>query len=528
MPSAASSPLAVPAPRSPCALSRRAAGARWLVPLVLAALVCVVYGPALGWAFLYDDGIDLARGEGRSVVSLLTSAEGAYYYRPLPFLVWKGLHALLGRYDPFWFHLLPLLLHAVNTWLVYACGRELGLPRALALLAAALFALTPFHYQAVPWAGALFHPLVTTLVLGALLAYWRARTGHGRRWLAISLVAATLALFTQEYAVTLGLLVAGAEWLLWRRGLVRAPRPYALLYGALAAAFTLWWLAVPKWSRPLPADPLAQVPNALYLLQALLWPVALLWRWAPPALLAHPAAVVAAVGVPLVALGGWLYGRAGRGEWSAVAPGWAAITALPVLATLPWEYLRDGPRLYYLPSAGIALGWAALGLLLPRQGARRHLALAALALLYGAALTHSLAFLAERWRFYAEGSALLREAVALVQAAPPGGRVVFVNLPAWRAPETPALPLGTTGVTYVPEYVHLAQALHVNGAPPRPVESVACPDLLPGGWPLHYGPHGRRVARAELANLSPGAWAVYAVQYHPPRWERVDPAALAP
>jgi hypothetical protein len=105
---------------------------------------------------------------------------------------------------------------------------------------------------------------------------------------------------------------------------------------------------------------------------------------------------------------------------------------------------------------------------------------------------------------------------------------VFVNLPAWRAPETPALPLGTTGVTYVPEYVHLAQALHVNGAPARPVESVACPDLLPGGWPLHYGPHGRRVARAELADLSAGAWTVYAVQYHPLRWERVAPATLAP
>ncbi|HLI27456.1 MAG TPA: hypothetical protein VKZ60_10310 [Chloroflexota bacterium] len=496
------------------------------MPVALAALVFAVYGPALGWAFLYDDGIDLARGETRGVVSLLTSAEGAYYYRPLPFLVWKGLHALLGRYDPFWFHLLPLLLHAANAWLVYAVGRGLGLPSGAALLAAGLFALTPFHYQAVPWAGALFHPLVTTLLLAALAAYWRARTGHGQRWLAASLAAATLALFTQEYAVTLGLLIAGAEWLLWRRRRVRAPRPYTLLYGALAAAFALWWLAVPKWPRPLLADPLAQAPNGLYLLQALLWPVALLWRWAPPALLAQPTVVVAAVGIPLVALGTGLYGRAGRGEWAVVALGWAAITALPVLATLPWEYLRDGPRLYYLPSVGIALGWAALGLLLPPTGGRRRVALAALALLYGAALGHSVAFLAERWRFYAEGSALLHEAVTLAQAAPPGARIVFVNLPAWRAPETPALPLGTTGVTYVPEYVLLAQALHVNGAPARPVESVACPDVLAGGWPLHYGPHGRRVGREELAALSAGAWAVYAVQYHPLRWERLAPAAL--
>ena len=536
-PSCPAPPSLAPVPASQVAVQR--AGPRlpvrlrpWAWPaatlLLIGGLVFAVYGPALGWAFMYDDGIDLARGETRSVLSLLTSAEGAYYYRPLPFLLWKGLHALLGRYDPFWFHLLPLLLHTVNAWLVYGFGRGLGLPRPAAWLAAGLFVLTPFHYQAVPWAGALFHPLVTALMLGALLAYWRARSGYSRGWLAVSLVAAVLALFTQEYAVTLGLLVAGAEWLLWRRGDVRAPRPYALLYLGLAAVFALWWLAVPKWPRPLLPDPLAQAPNALYFLQATLWPIALLWRWAPPALVAQPATVVAAVGVPLVAVGSWQFWRAGRRLWVAVSLGWAAITALPVLATLPWEYLRDGPRLYYLPSVGIALGWAALVLLLPRRGPRRLAVASLLVLLYGAALGHSLAFLAERWAFYAEGSALLQEATALAHAAPRGARVVFANLPAWRAPETPAFPLGTTGVTYVPEYVLLAQSLYVNGATERAIESVACPDLLPGGWPLHYGPHGRPVGRAELAALSADAWAVYAVQYHPLRWARVDLGALVP
>ena len=41
--------------------------------------------------------------------------------------------------------------------------------------------------------------------------------------------------------------------------------------------------------------------------------------------------------------------------------------------------------------------------------------------------------------------------------------MLFVNLPAWRAPVEPAFPLGNTGVTFIPEYVLLGQALHVNG-----------------------------------------------------------------
>src|SRR4051794_15118430 len=63
--------------------------------LLLAALAVALYRDVLAYAFMYDDGLDLSRGEQRSVLSLLTSAEGAFYYRPLPFLIWKAMHALL-------------------------------------------------------------------------------------------------------------------------------------------------------------------------------------------------------------------------------------------------------------------------------------------------------------------------------------------------------------------------------------------------------------------------------------------------
>src|SRR5947199_293875 len=85
----------------------------------------------------------------------------------------------------------------------WALARLVGLGAAAATLAAGFFVTFPFHYQVVPWAGALFHPLVTALTLGALLAYREARVHGGAHWWALSLGCALLALFTQEYAVTL-------------------------------------------------------------------------------------------------------------------------------------------------------------------------------------------------------------------------------------------------------------------------------------------------------------------------------------
>jgi hypothetical protein len=176
------------------------------------------------------------------------------------------------------------------------------------------------------------------------------------------------------------------------------------------------------------------------------------------------------------------------------------------------EYLEDGSRLYYLPGVGIALAWAAVSQHFARAGWPRRAAQAALAALCIWGVWQSLEFLAVRRAMYADGTALLRHAAALTHGVPREGEVVFLNLPAWQAPVVPAFPLGNTGVTFVPEYVLLGQALYVNGAGPAAVESFASADL-PGGWPSHYGPHGPWLTGAELDVATQDASAVYVVRY---------------
>jgi hypothetical protein len=107
--------------------------------------------------------------------------------------------------------------------------------------------------------------------------------------------------------------------------------------------------------------------------------------------------------------------------------------------------------------------------------------------------------------------------------------VLFVNLPAWKAPVAPAFPLGNTGVTFIPEYVLLGQALHVNGGGRAASASLATRDL-PGGWPNHYGPHGRWASADEVAAAALTATLTYVVSYGPEgaRLEAWAPALSSP
>src|SRR5439155_5768931 len=96
----------------------------WLALVMCAGLVALVYGQALTFAFTFDDPLDLPRAEGRSVWSMLSSSEGYAYYRPIPFIIWKGLRALQGHYSQATLHGLTLAAHALGAWLLYLLLRR--------------------------------------------------------------------------------------------------------------------------------------------------------------------------------------------------------------------------------------------------------------------------------------------------------------------------------------------------------------------------------------------------------------------
>ena len=126
-------------------------------------------------------------------------------YRPLTILTFGIDWSLFGG-DPWWFHLVNVLMHAVATALVVLVTAQ-GLRPVPALTAGLVFAVHPVHVEAVANVVGRAEMLVAIGLLGAVLTarkYRAAETKHERiAWLAGTLVMVAWALHSKHDAVGL-------------------------------------------------------------------------------------------------------------------------------------------------------------------------------------------------------------------------------------------------------------------------------------------------------------------------------------
>ncbi len=154
-------------------------GIRFLTshPIWIAALVLACYANTLGNGFVFDDSAYLASEAVRALALgdlFGASWMGLELYRPLTLLS-LGLDCQLFGEAPWGYHLTNVLLHAVNSLLLYALARDLlGEDRA-ALWAALLYASHPLQTEVVAWISARGDLLASLLSLSAFLAHRRRR-----------------------------------------------------------------------------------------------------------------------------------------------------------------------------------------------------------------------------------------------------------------------------------------------------------------------------------------------------------------
>lgn len=124
-------------------------------------------------------------------------------YHPLTTLTYFFEYNWFGL-NPFPYHLLNVLLHLLNTWLVWKLAERLSGNRLTALIVCALFALHPMHVESVAWVAERKDVLYTAFYLLALLAYLRyLRTGFNKQAYAGALLLFLASLFSKSAAVTL-------------------------------------------------------------------------------------------------------------------------------------------------------------------------------------------------------------------------------------------------------------------------------------------------------------------------------------
>lgn len=139
----------------------------------IAALALACYANTLGNGFVFDDSAYLASDAVRSLaLGELFGASwmGLAWYRPLTLLS-LGLDFQLFGEASWGYHLTNVLLHAVNSLLLYALARALLGEDRTALWAALLYASHPLQTEVVAWVSARGDLLASLLFLSAFIAH---------------------------------------------------------------------------------------------------------------------------------------------------------------------------------------------------------------------------------------------------------------------------------------------------------------------------------------------------------------------
>ena len=145
--------------------------------IYIAAFALACYANTLGNGFVFDDSAYLASDAVRKLVVgdiFCSNWLGLELYRPLTLLSLGFDFQLFGE-APWGYHLTNVLLHAVNSLLLYALARDLLGEDRVALWAALLYASHPLQTEVVAWVSARGDLLASLLSLSALLAHRRRR-----------------------------------------------------------------------------------------------------------------------------------------------------------------------------------------------------------------------------------------------------------------------------------------------------------------------------------------------------------------
>jgi hypothetical protein len=492
---------------------------RLRILLALTGLLLItawIYAPALEFGFIWDDPLWYGRVIDKSFAELVSPMADYHMYRPA-LVVYNRL--FLKPDDSFAapaLHAAQIGWHLLNTCLLYALCRRLGLGRWAAFAASALFAWHPFSHQATAW-SAPAQPLAGTLQLGAFLTYTRARQRRKIVSLAagISVLLFLLALAVQENSAALCLLPLLIEWVLrrppdapvWRRV------PWlALAYPLIAVAFGALWLLTPRQSG---LTALAFEKNVeLYFIQGFIFP--LLGRPAgyAPGYTPAPAAILVLFSGAMLWLlvAAW---RAGRIRLAVLALAWGLFGIIVPATQLHESYVSIASRLFYHASPGVALLWACA--LLPPAGgsiSRRLWRAAGIAALCLVAI-QSTWLLVGFQRAYAAGTAHMAEFVRSTQSG--GERLLYVNFPSRYTPERPPYPLGHWRVMLAPGSVELG-AFAASATDHRPQTfSRRMPwiDAEPrDAGPYQIDMRGELAPPDQLYQLARQVDAVYLSRYH--------------
>ncbi|HLU92827.1 MAG TPA: hypothetical protein VKZ54_01825 [Membranihabitans sp.] len=200
-----------------------------LVPVVLIILAALAFFPSLSNDFQrqWDDQWMLLEHH----IILHPSLENIWYYfthfdrgqyYPLNQLYYLGIHSLFG-FDPAAFHAGSLIMHLINSILVFILIRQIGRQIVepehhfrlhwMAGLVALIFAIHPLQVESVAWISASKILLYATFTLSGLITYVIYIKSRKVVFLILTILAYILSFMCKEQAIILPLNIILLDWL---------------------------------------------------------------------------------------------------------------------------------------------------------------------------------------------------------------------------------------------------------------------------------------------------------------------------
>lgn len=337
-----------------------------LVEITLAAAALAVWAACIsnGFVFFDDDkAIFYNAALKNPSLSKFFSGQNLGMYAPISWIAyWVG--QLISGQEAWGYHLLGVLLHALNTVLAFRLLRGITGRSAAAFFAALLFAVHPVQAEAVCWAAALSTLLFSTFYLASALAWlsWRKSIGSSPlAWLALSLLFFVLACLSKSAAVTLPLVLLAMEWYVRRNSVPAAdlsrndiPANSTPSRNTIPAYMYLPYFALSLWfglhtfsTRAAEGHDIEQTSAAFSTLDRF-WMVS-------QTLLFYPFKLLLPFGFSI----SYPFVKSGSGTWPIEY--YAAPAVLAALAFLVWKKWRDRPELLL----GLALYLLPLSVMLP-------------------------------------------------------------------------------------------------------------------------------------------------------------------
>jgi len=417
-----------------------------LIGLLLVVVTVVAYWQVFGCGFVnFDDGSYVA--ENRHVQAGLTVpsikwALTAFYectWQPLVWLSYMADRQLYGP-GPLGYHATNLLLHILNTLLLFlVLARMTGLPWRSGFVAA-LFAIHPLHVESVAWIAERKDVLSTLFWMLTMWAYVRyAEHPAPKRYLPVVLFLA-LGLMSKPMLVTLPLMLLLLDyWPLGRYASMRSNEA-----SVAAAVWRLVWEKAPLFAlaagssvvtffvqrkgeavAPLELYPLAiRIGNALVAyvryIGKTIWPQGLAAYYPHPGS-SLPLWEAAASGVLLLCVTAVVIRAAKRRPYLTGGWLWYVVTLLPVIGLVQVGMQAMADRYTYIPLIGIFIigAWGIPDLLAGRAkalhagpGAPRRALLPALA---GAVLVALMVCTYVQVGYWRNGVALFSHAVKVTE-----------------------------------------------------------------------------------------------------------------